>query len=59
MGDECFALIKRNAADTFKLHKPLRHKGYNVLRRCLRAAQNLPAYTTISGLYRFPVTENQ
>ena len=35
---------KRNFASAFKVHEPLRHKGYNTLRRCLRVRQNPPAY---------------
>ncbi len=48
---------KRNSASAFKVHEPLRHKGYNTLRRCLRVRQNPPAYAAWRGLYRFPVTE--
>lgn len=48
---------KRNFASVFKVHEPLRHKGYNTLRRCLRVRQNSPAYAVRKGLYRFPVTE--
>jgi len=54
-----FFAHKRNPASTFKVHEPLRHKGYNTLRRCLHVRQNPPAYAAWRGLYRFPVTEKQ
>jgi hypothetical protein len=38
----------------FKLHKPLRHKPYNALRRYLRVRQNPPAYTTMARAISFP-----
>jgi hypothetical protein len=50
---------KHSSVTTFKVHEPLRHKGYNTLRRCLRVRQNPPAYAAWRGLYRFPVTEKQ
>jgi len=52
-----FLAHKRNSASAFKVHEPLRHKGYDSLRRCLRVRQNPPAYAAWRGLYRFPVTQ--
>ena len=41
-------------ANLFKIHEPLRHNGYNALRRYLRLRQNPPAYTTIARAISFP-----
>ena len=51
---QAFPPHKHNLASLFKLHNPLRHKGYNALRRCLRVRQNPPAYTTIDRAISFP-----
>ncbi|WP_247841720.1 hypothetical protein, partial [Pseudomonas sp. MWU12-3103b] len=50
---------KRTPATTFKIHEPLRHNGYNALRRYLRVRQNPPAYTAMRWAYRFPVAGKQ
>ena len=45
---------KRIAATTFKIHDPLRHNGYNALRRYLHVRQNPPAYTAMGRAISFP-----
>jgi hypothetical protein len=50
---------KPNPESAFKVHEPLRHKGYNTLRRYLRVRQNPPAYAAWRGIYRFLVTGKQ
>ncbi|CAI8726229.1 hypothetical protein EMIT0P260_120099 [Pseudomonas sp. IT-P260] len=45
---------KRTPATTFKVHEPLRHTGYNALRRYLRVRQNPPAYTAMGRAISFP-----
>ncbi len=49
-----FAVCKHDAACAFKVHEPLRHKGYNTLRRCLRVRQNPPAYAAMGRAISFP-----
>ncbi|CAI8926871.1 hypothetical protein EMIT0P294_30384 [Pseudomonas sp. IT-P294] len=45
---------KPNPESAFKVHEPLRHKGYNTLRRCLRVRQNPPAYAAMGWAISFP-----
>jgi hypothetical protein len=45
--NQAFPSNKHDSASAFKLHNPLRPKGYNALRRCLRLLQNPPAYAAM------------